>query len=125
MRFRINLASQPYENARRFFTQWGIALVALLAVSALLVVAAARSWRSSHALARSIDQERQRLDTLNTQEKADLDILNKEQNRDVRDRSQAINSLILRKEFSWTRLFSDLEKIMPTRLHLIAITPQL
>ena len=125
MRFRINLASQPYENARRFFTQWGIALVALFAVSALLVFAATRSWRTSHALARSIDQERQRLDTLNTQEKADLDILNKEQNRDVRDRSQAINSLILRKEFSWTRLFSDLEKIMPTRLHLIAITPQL
>ena len=125
MRFRINLASQPYENARRFFTQWGLALAALFIVSGLLVYAAAKSWRVSHALARSVDDERARLDTLNAQEKADLAILNKEENRDLRDRSQAINALILRKGFSWTRIFSDLEKIMPTRLHVIAITPQL
>ena len=125
MRFRINLASQPYENARRFFTQWGVALTALFIVSGLLVFAAARSWRVSHTLTRSIAEERARLDKLNTQEKADLEILNKEQNRDVRERAQAINALILRKQFSWTRIFSDLEKMMPTRLHVVAITPQL
>src|SRR3954463_2239539 len=125
MRFKINLASQPYENARRFFTQWGVALVALFIVSALLVFAATKSWRVSHGLNRSIAEERERLDKLNTQEKADLEILNRDQNRDVRERSQAINGLILRKEFSWTRIFSDLEKLMPTRLHLVAITPQL
>lgn len=125
MRFRINLASHPYENARRFFLQWGAALVALFIASGLLVFAAAKSWRVSHSLTRSISDERARLEKLNTQEKADLEILNKDQNRDVRERSQAINALILRKEFSWTRIFSDLEKIMPTRLHVIAITPQL
>ncbi len=125
MRFRINLASQPYENARRFFTQWGIALAALFVVSFLLVFAAAKSWRVSHSLSRSIADERARLDKLNTQEKADLEILNQEQNRDVREQAAAINALILRKEFSWTRIFSDLEKMMPTRLHVVAITPQL
>jgi hypothetical protein len=125
MRFKINLASQPYENARRFFTQWGVALVALFIVSGLLVFAAAKSWRVSHSLNRSLSEERDRLDKLNAQEKADLEILNRDQNRDVRERSQAINGLILRKEFSWTRIFSDLEKLMPTRLHIVAITPQL
>jgi hypothetical protein len=125
MRFRINLASQPYENARRFFTQWGVALIALFIVSALLVFAAAKSWRVSHSLTRSVAEERARLDKLNTQEKADLVILNQEQNRDVRERAQAINALILRKQFSWTRIFSDLEKMVPTRLHVVAITPQL
>ena len=125
MRFRINLASQPYENARRFFTQWGLALTALFVVSGLLVFAAAKSWRVTHSLSRSISEERDRLDKLNTQEKSDLEILNKEQNRDVRERALAINALILRKQFSWTRIFSDLEKMMPTRLHVVAITPQL
>ena len=125
MRFKINLASQPYQNARRFFTQWTIALVALFVVSGLLVYAAARSWRISHSLTRSISDERARLDKLNAQEKADLEILNKDRNRDVRERSQAINALILRKEFSWTRIFSDLEKILPARLHVTSITPTL
>ena len=125
MRFKINLASQPYENARRFFLQWGIALVALFIVSGLVVFAAARSWRISHSLSRSISEERARLDKLNAQEKADLDILNKEENRDVRERSQAINNIILRKEVSWTRIFSDLEKILPSRLHVTSITPVL
>jgi hypothetical protein len=125
MRFRINLASQPYENARRFFAQWGAALVVLFLVSALLVVAAARTWRGNHALARSISEERDRLDKLNAQEKADLAILNKDQNRDVRERAAALNGLITRKSFSWTRIFNDLEKMMPSRLHVVSITPQL
>ncbi len=125
MRFKINLASQPYENATRFFAQWGAALTALFIVSGLLVFVAAKSWRTTHALNLSISEERNRLDQLNTREKADLEILNKEQNRDVRERAQAINALIVRKQFSWTRIFSDLEKIMPTRLHVVAITPPL
>ena len=125
MRFKINLASQPYENARRFFTQWGLALLALFIVSGLVVIAAARSWRVSHSLNRSISEERDRLDKLNAQEKADLAILNKDQNRDVRDHSAAVNALILRKELSWTRIFSDLEKILPARLHITSITPAL
>lgn len=125
MRFKINLASQPYENARRFFLQWGIVLAALFIVSGLVVFASARSWRISHSLSRSISEERGRLDKLNAQEKADLEILNKEQNRDVRERSQAINTIILRKEVSWTRIFSDLEKILPSRLHVTSITPVL
>lgn len=125
MRFKINLASQPYENARRFFTQWTIALVALFIVSGLVVFAAARSWRTTHGLNLSISEERARLDKLNAQEKADLDILNQDRNRDVRERSTAINALILRKEFSWTRIFTDLEKILPPRLHVTSITPAL
>ena len=124
MRFKINLASQPYENARRFFLEWGAVLVALLVLSGLLVFAAARTWRANHALSRSIADEHARLDKLNDQEKADIDILNKPGNRDVRERAQAINALILRKEFSWTRIFTDLEKMMPARLHVVSIAPQ-
>ena len=121
MRLKINLASSPYENAGRFYLQWGIALAIMLAITALLATAAARSWRANHALARSIAEERARLDKLNDQEKADLAILNEPQNRDVRERSEALNALIVRKSFSWTRIFNDLEKMMPTRLHVVSI----
>ena len=125
MRLKINLASTPYENAGRFYVQWGLALAVLVAITALLAVAAARTWRVNHALTRSISEERARLDKLNDEERADLAILNEPQNRDVRERSLALNALIVRKSFSWTRIFNDLEKMMPSRLHVVSIAPQL
>lgn len=125
MRININLASRPYENAQRFFVRWGAVLLVMIVVTVLLVVAAARSWRANHVLERSVAQERDRLNKLNDQEKADLAILNQPGNQDVRQRSQALNALIVRKSVSWTRIFSDLEKMMPTRLHVVQIAPQL
>lgn len=125
MKFRINLASQPYEDVRRFFTQWIIALALLVAFSGLLVYAAARNWRAAHTVQRQVAAEDARLKKLNEQEQQDLEILNRDQNRDVKDRAQALNAVLLRKEFSWTRIFADLEKIMPTRLHVVSIAPQL
>jgi len=50
-------------------------------------------------------------------------ILNLPENRSTRDRSQFLNELFRRKAFSWTRVFEDLERVMPARLHLISIQP--
>ena len=37
--------------------------------------------------------------------------------------SQFLNDLFLRKAFSWTRVFEDLERVMPPRLHVVSIHP--
>ena len=42
----------------------------------------------------------------------------------VLDRSVLINSLIRRKAISWTRIFGDLEKVMPHNVRLLTIRPQ-
>lgn len=125
MRLKINLASAPYEDARRFYVQWGFLLVVLIALTAFLTAAAVRTWRADHALSRGISEERDRLQKLNEQEKADLAILAESRNSDIRDHSEALNALIVRKSFSWTRIFNDLEKMMPTQLHVVSIAPQL
>ena len=52
-------------------------------------------------------------------------ILNLPQNRSTRDQSQFLNELIERKAFSWTRVLENLEKVMPPRVHLMSINPQL
>jgi len=58
------------------------------------------------------------------QEKAKAEaILNLPENRSTRDRSQFLNDLFRRKAFSWTRVFEDLERVMPARLHLVSIQP--
>jgi hypothetical protein len=125
MKFKINLATQPYEDARRFYLVWGTALVVLALVTGALVYAAVRGWQHAHVIAQKIGAEQVNLDKLNRQEQQDLAILNKSENRDVRDKSHVLNSLIRRKEFSWTLIFADLEHIMPARLHVLSIAPHL
>ncbi|MGB7866521.1 MAG: hypothetical protein WCF74_24240, partial [Candidatus Sulfotelmatobacter sp.] len=51
--------------------------------------------------------------------------LNRPENRSTRDQSQFLNELIERKSFSWTRVLEDLEKVMPARVHLVSIHPEL
>jgi hypothetical protein len=123
MKYRINLASQPYENARRFYRVWGLALIAAALFTAAMVYAAVAGWQSAHGVRDKITAERQTLKKLDAQEASDLAILDKPENRDVRDRSAPVNLLIRRKEFSWTRIFADLEKLMPPRLHVVSLTP--
>ncbi len=46
-------------------------------------------------------------------------------NRSTRDQSQFLNGLIQRKSFSWTRVFEDLEQVMPPNLHVVSLRPEL
>jgi type IV pilus assembly protein PilN len=50
-------------------------------------------------------------------------ILGQPENRGTRDRSQFLNTAILRKSFSWTRLMEDMERVMPAGLRVTSITP--
>lgn len=125
MRVDINLASQPYEDARRFWFRWGGALVALGLLTLLLLSLAVNGWigaRKDRQFMRQYEQQSAARD----QERADaLALLNLPQNSTTRDRSQFLNGLFQRKEFSWTKAFEDLERVMPPPLHVVSIHPQL
>lgn len=125
MRVDINLASQPYEDARRFWLRWGGGLVALGILTLLLMIMTVNGWmgaRKDRQLIRQYEQQSAARD----KEKADAQaLLNLPQNTSTRDRSQFLNDLFQRKSFSWTRAFEDLEKVMPPRLHVISIHPEL
>jgi type IV pilus assembly protein PilN len=125
MRFNINLATQPYEDAQVFWRQWGAALLAvfLLTVGLIyLAVAAYFGWRVDNRKLHEMQAQINAYDRETAQAKAFLDL---PQNRDIRDKSQFINELIVRKAFSWTQVFSDLERIMPPRLHVVNIHPEM
>ena len=52
-------------------------------------------------------------------------MLSRPENRVLRDRSRFLNELFLRKAFSWTRVFEDLEQVMPAHLHVVSIHPDM
>jgi len=125
MRLDINLASKVYEDARDFWIRWGIGLGLLSVVTiGLLVMAISGFWAAR--------QDRSQISELESKiaerdkERADAEaLLNRPENRVIRDKSQYLNDLISRKAFSWTKAFEDLERVMPPKIHLVSIQPQL
>ena len=125
MRLDINLASQPYEDARQFWLRWGTALgVSAVLTLALLTITvtdwfAARRDHAQIAVLRTQIAQRDR-----TRQQAE-NFLSQPSNRTTRDQSQFLNGLIQRKAFSWTRVFEDLEQVMPSNLHVVSLRPEL
>ncbi len=125
MRITINLASQPFEDAQRFVHQWTLTL-GLVGLLTLVLVAGAvlrlRSWSVEERRIQDLQGQLAQGDREIGQAEA---FLNRPENRDTRDKSLILNDLIARKAFSWTEVFSDLERIMPPRLHVVSIRPEL
>lgn len=124
MRLKINLASQPYEDARHFLTQWLAVLGVLFLIAVVLSYAVITRWHQYRVMSSNIARERQILADLENKQRLDVAILNKPENMDVRERSEYLNNLILRKEVSWTKIFTDLEKMMPAHLRVLAVQPK-
>jgi Tfp pilus assembly protein PilN len=125
MRLDINLASQPYEDARQFWMRWGTAVGALALLTLVLLTLDVTGWvnarrdRTAIAEKNAMIADRDRL-------RAEAErVLNLPQNRTTRDESQFLNQLIERKAFSWTKVLESLEKVMPPHVHLESISPQL
>jgi len=125
MRLDINLATRPYEDARQFWMRWGLAVALLALVTLSLLAWAWRGWsmagRDREGIAILEDQIAER-DKERIQAQAYLD---QTSNRSTRDQSQFINGLIQRKSFSWTRVFEDLELVMPVNLHVESLRPEM
>jgi type IV pilus assembly protein PilN len=125
MRLDINLASQPYQDARRFWLQWGGALFVAAMLTIGLLYFTFLGWlgaRKDRVLIRKYQQQIAERD----KEKADAQaLMNLPQNATTRDRSQFLNDLFYRKAFSWTRVFENLEDVMPPRVHVVSIHPEL
>jgi type IV pilus assembly protein PilN len=124
MRLDINLASRPYEDAREFWGRWGTVIAVLAVLSLALIGWTVKSWtdagRDRQAIA-NLQQQIAKRDQQRTEAQAFLDL---SVNHSTRDQSQFVNGLIQRKAFSWTRVFEDLEQVMPSNLHVVSLRPE-
>ncbi len=124
MRLNINLATQPYEDVRKFLAKWGLLTLVLAAATALLVSLAVRNWRDSRSINAQISDLHQKMDALDKDRAAAIATLNLPENKTVADQSRFFNEAFQRKSLSWTRIFMDLERMMPNGLHVVSIKPE-
>ena len=124
MRVDINLASHPYEDAGPLWLRWGGALAAVAVLTLILLYSALSGWAAARNDRSLIEQREQQIAARDQQKVKAEETLNLPANRGTRDRAQFLNDLFLRKAFSWTKLFEDLERVMPPRLHVVSIRPE-
>jgi len=125
MRVNVNLATQKYEDARAFFARWGSAVAAAALVTILLGTLAVLNYSDTEKDRKSSSDTRRQIAEIESGRIANDAILNRPENRDTREQARFWNDVIDQKSFSWTRLFSDMEKIMPARAFVMSVKPAL
>ena len=125
MRIDINLATHPYEDVQVFWMRWGSVLAGLGALLLVLVFLITHGWEQARSAQERITYGEQRIAKLDNEKTTAEAVLNRPENRATRDRSQFLNDLFERKAFSWTQVFEDLERIMPPRVHVVSIHPDM
>ena len=125
MRLEINLASRPYEDARQFWMRWGTAVGVVALLTLMLLILDVTGWVNARRDRKAIAEKRALIADRDQIRIGAEQFLNRPENRTTRDESQFLNQLIERKAFSWTRVLESLEKVMPPRLHVVSISPQL
>jgi type IV pilus assembly protein PilN len=121
MRIPINLASEPFRKDRPIVAAsaaLSFILVCMLAVMVYLIASERTRMRDTR---RQIARYSAQVDSM-TREQAKLDgILRQPANAVVLERSLLLNALVDRKSISWTRIFADLESVLPYNVRIIQV----
>ena len=123
MNIPVNLASQQFRRDRPLLIGSAVAAVLLLGLLGMLISLNLGEQGRLKSTQAEIDVLDRKLRSV-AAEQAKLDaVLRKPENAQVLDYSVLINSLLYRKGISWTKIFADLEKILPHNVRVISIHP--
>lgn len=121
VRVPINLATDPFRRDRPIIVgtiALSIALIGVLVLQAFLIY----SERNQAADTRILLDRLSRQLTKVTAEQNKMDLtLGQPANSEVLEKSLFLNLLIQHKSISWTKLFADLEKVMPADVRLVNV----
>jgi len=121
MRIPINLASEPFRRDRPMLVASGVSAVALMALLGLLVFLIFNGRARARENRVGVAQLSAQVDAA-SQEQIQIDqVLRQPANAQVFQRSLMFNALVERKSISWTRIFGDLEGVMPYNVLLIQV----
>ena len=125
MRISVNLASRPFIELRPFFLRLRVLMGALALAAIALIITA-------HILQKRLDSRQEEMNHLKARtaaaqaEKASNERrMRQPANAAVLERAHFLNTLFLRKSFSWTAVMMDLETVLPSGVQVTSIEPQI
>jgi Tfp pilus assembly protein PilN len=118
---QINLASQPFGRERAQTVLLGT-VCAVLSVSLLIwAYLIVHQHQKAAVLRTRINQERSALTQVQREQSQFENVIGRPKNAGVFSKSVFDNELIARRAVSWTKVFEDLEKVMPADVRLVSL----
>ncbi len=125
MRIELNLASRPVGNLRRYYVLAGTGAVLLTLLAAAQATIFFRGWWGGREDRQETEHRRSEVPRLEAEEKKLKQQIEQPQAQDVMDRSYFLNALIFQKSVSWTQILMDLEEMVPDRVMVVSIRPEI
>lgn len=125
MRLPINLAREPMRRDRPMLVASaavGILLCISLVALVGLLITDLHSIQESRKVIAQVQKQMMKINAAQVQIDAQM---RQPQNASLLYRSDLYNTLIRRKAVSWTKIFSDLETVLPHNVRIMSIRPQL
>ncbi|MGB7227299.1 MAG: hypothetical protein WBD26_06040, partial [Candidatus Acidiferrales bacterium] len=125
MKTNFNLATAPLENNRRFIA--GSSVLGIIAIAAMVFLSmhAIHAREANREMRTSIDQLQEQIGISLRQQESLRDAFKSPQAVEALKRSKFLNGLIEARTFPWTKMFADLEQILPAGVRVISISPQM
>ena len=121
----LNLSTRPFPAYRLISIALGAILVGLLALSAWQAVGFVRFSRLAHGLQPAEVDARVEAESLGKRVAEVESRLDRPEATAKLNEIGFLNHLIAQKNLSWTRLFADLEEMVPNNVHLVGLRPDI
>lgn len=123
-RISLNLATSPLRNRRLFFFLAGCVGLGLLLAVLLAGIFFLRFNLKKRTVKASLKKVEETIQT-DQREAKRLSVRNKEADKKDKEKVDLINSIILKKSFSWTEFLSKLEECLPDSSYILSLAPTL
>jgi len=123
MKIPINLASQPFRRDRAMLAASIAVSVMLVATLGVLISLELKDREASAGVRRQVNAINRQIQKAVVEQRQLDTVLRKPENAEVMELSAFLNTLLERKAISWTRIFADLEKVVPYNVKVIQIRP--
>jgi Tfp pilus assembly protein PilN len=125
MKIRLNVATEPIQVHRRFLA--GAGLVGFAATITLVVLAmhVYRVQSTQSKFRAEMNQIQADMQRLLRQQTEIEQFFSRPENSKLSGRAQFLNAMIDERSFNWTKMFMDLEKLLPAGVHVLSISPTL
>lgn len=123
-RLNLNLATRPLRNRRLFRLLGGLLGLAFLATTILAIALFFQFTLKKNGVRAGLQKADETMKVAQSEQKR-LGIRIKEAAKKDKDLIDTINSIILKKSFSWTDFLSKLEECLPDPSYILSMAPTL